>query len=87
MRTLFVTNLPADVDEAEIVSLFAQVGTVTDINLVRSRDTGRPRYAFVVMPNPTEAARALRDLDDLPWNHQRIVVRPAHEHQWPKTES
>ena len=40
---LFVGNLPFTASDADLEAHFAQAGTVETVNVVRERDTGRPR--------------------------------------------
>lgn len=77
---LFATNLPRTLSEADLVELFATVGAVKHVNLIRDRITGHSRgFAFITMPDPQEAERAIRDLDQLPMGNQRIVVCAARD--------
>jgi len=49
-KRLYVGNLPFSVTAEEIRTHFAPFGTVTDVNLVSDRETGRPRgFGFVDM--------------------------------------
>lgn len=83
---LFVGNLSHDTTDAEIRSLFSQVGAVESCRLITDRDTGRSRgYAFVQM-NSKDAAdavmqkfngqdlhgRALKINDARPQNENRV---------------
>ena len=79
--TIFATNLPGELNENDLEEAFGRFGEVEKISLIRNHDTGRSRgFAFIQMPDRREAERAIRNLDDLPWNHHRIIVRPAREH-------
>lgn len=47
---LFVTNLSYDVTEPELRELFLEVGRPTVINIMRDRETNKPRgFAFVTL--------------------------------------
>ncbi len=53
---LYVGNLPFDVDEAQLRTLFQEGGRgVGEVKIVTDRDTGRPRgFAFVEMASQAE---------------------------------
>ena len=60
MKKIYVGNLPFSATEDEVRDLFAQHGTVTSVNLITDRDTGRPRgFGFVEMEDIGEAVSAL----------------------------
>ena len=42
-RKLFVGNLPFETAETELEQLFARIGNVESVNVVRDQMTGRPR--------------------------------------------
>ncbi|MSQ28863.1 MAG: hypothetical protein EXR51_12135, partial [Dehalococcoidia bacterium] len=53
---LFVGGIPYATTEAELETLFSNHGSVSSVNLVRERETDRPRgFGFVDMPNDEEA--------------------------------
>lgn len=57
---LFVGNLSFNTTENELENAFAAHGTVTEVNLMLDRVTGRPRgFAFVTMSTPEEAQKAI----------------------------
>jgi RNA recognition motif-containing protein len=61
---LFVGNLSFQTTEQDLLSLFFEYGTVDTVSVVTDRDTGQPRgFAFVEMPNRTEAEAAIKALD------------------------
>jgi cold-inducible RNA-binding protein len=61
---LFVGNLSFQTTEQDLLSLFFEYGTVDTVSVVTDRDTGQPRgFAFVEMPNRTEAEAAIKSLD------------------------
>ncbi len=48
---LFVGGIPYATTEAELETLFSNHGSVSSVNLVRERETDRPRgFGFVDMP-------------------------------------
>jgi len=79
---IFATNLPRELTESDVAELFAKVGAVKDVNLIRDRITGRSRgFAFITMPNPKEAEKAICNLDRMPIDNHLITVCRASEHQ------
>ena len=60
---LYVGNLPYETTETELEGLFAQTGAVASVNVVRDRETGRPRgFAFVEMASEADAKNAIAQL-------------------------
>ena len=57
---IYVGNLAKSTTEAEIKPLFEQAGEVTDINLIKDRDSGESRgFAFVTMTDQVNADKAI----------------------------
>ena len=64
MKSIYVGNLPYTATEDALRQLFEQHGDVSAVNLVKDRETGRPRgFAFVEMANGDEAANAIKELN------------------------
>jgi RNA recognition motif-containing protein len=64
-RKLFVGNLPFSTDERRLQELFAAVGPVDTVNIVRDQMTGRARgFAFVEMQTDEAAQSAIQKLND-----------------------
>ncbi len=64
-KKIYVGNLPFSASDDEIRDLFGEFGTVTSVNLITDRDTGRPRgFGFVEMADGAdEAIQALNQKD------------------------
>ena len=59
-RKLYVGNLPYDTSDQDLHTLFAGVGTVESVNLMRDMATGRARgFGFVEMATDEEAQTAI----------------------------
>ena len=77
---LFVGNLSFNTTENELQDLFAGCGSVTDVNLITDRMSGRSKgFAFVTMSTPEEAqnaiaARILEEIKNQEWN--TIMAHP-----------
>ncbi|HRE28516.1 MAG TPA: RNA-binding protein [Anaerolineales bacterium] len=57
---LYVGNLAYSTSEAELRTLFAQAGTVTDVALIKDRDTGQSKgFAFVTLSSQAETEKAI----------------------------
>ena len=63
MKNLFVGNLGSEVTHEELRRLFEAYGQVVQVHIIRDRDTGTPRFAFVEMTNDAEAEKAIRALN------------------------
>lgn len=61
---MYVGNLSYDASDSEIRELFEAHGTVTDVFIVKDRESGRPRgFAFVSMENAEEMTAAIEALN------------------------
>ena len=61
---LFVGNLSFNTTENELQDMFAACGTVSDVNLITDRMSGRSKgFAFVTMGTPEEAQNAISTLN------------------------
>ncbi|MEN6434856.1 MAG: RNA-binding protein [Anaerolineaceae bacterium] len=75
---LYVGNLPFSTTEDELRTLFAQAGTVTDVALIKDRDTGRSKgFAFVTMTSQAEADQAVKTLNGASLGDRELKVNPA----------
>lgn len=75
---LLVRNLSRSTTEQEIRSLFSTHGSVTECDLVLDQKTGKSKgFAFVVMPNETEAKSAISTLHETRVAKNRIRVKIA----------
>ncbi len=61
---IYVGQLPFSVGEEELQELFSEFGEIASINVVKDRFSGRPKgFAFVDMPNNSEADTAIKTLN------------------------
>lgn len=75
---LFVGNLSYNVTENDLQDLFAQHGTVTDVNLMLDRMSGRSRgFAFVTMSSKEEADKATQALNGHSLDGRNLTVNEA----------
>lgn len=62
--SIHVGNLSFNVTEDQLREAFGQYGSVTSVNIIMDRDTGRPRgFAFVEMADGKEAATAIKEMN------------------------
>jgi cold-inducible RNA-binding protein len=78
---LYVGNLPFDVDEAQLRTLFGQDGRqVSEVKIIMDRDTGRPRgFAFVEMGSQADASGAISALNGTEVGGRALTVNEARD--------
>src|SRR5512142_230637 len=80
---LYVGNLSYDTTEDEIRNLFAQAGNVTEVALIKDRDTGTSKgFAFVTMGSQDEANTAIQQLNGRSLGNRELrvsIARPREE--------
>ncbi len=77
-KKLYVGNLSYDTTEAQIRELFAQVGEISEINMITDRDTGRPKgFAFVQMATDEAAQDAIRRFNGHSLDNRALTVNEA----------
>jgi cold-inducible RNA-binding protein len=75
---LYVGNLPYETTESDLQALFAAVGEVSTVNIVRDRATGQARgFAFVEMSDTEGAQRAIAELDQRDLGGRNLTVNEA----------
>ncbi len=81
---LYVGNLSFNSTENDIRDAFSPHGTVTSVNIITDRETGRPRgFAFVEMGSDAEAQAAMSALDgrDLDGRNLKVNVAQPRENR------
>src|SRR5512140_3183344 len=77
-RKLYVGNLPYEVGEAELQTLFAEAGSVETVTVMRDERTGRARgFAFVEMSSDEEAQKAIDQLNAREVGGRNLTVNEA----------
>jgi RNA recognition motif-containing protein len=57
---LYVGNMSYDTTEETLRTMFSEAGTVTEVNLIKDRDTQRPKgFAFITMASQADAQKAI----------------------------
>ena len=75
---LYVGNLSFNTEEQQIEQLFATLGEVSSVRLIRDRDTGRSRgFGFVEMATEAQGKAACEQLDQQDFEGRRLTVNEA----------
>lgn len=78
MANIYIGNLSYEASEEDLREAFGQYGQVASVNIIKDRQTGRPRgFAFVEMPDGKEAADAIKELNLHRINGRAITVNQA----------
>jgi RNA recognition motif-containing protein len=78
MTSIYVGNLSYTTTEDDLREAFAQYGRVSVVNIVKDRETGRPRgFAFVEMADGKEATTAIKELNLREISGRSITVDEA----------
>jgi RNA recognition motif-containing protein len=80
---LYVGNLPFASTAQDLEALFGQVGTVSVVEIIFDKFTGRSRgFAFVTMSSPDEAQKAVEKFHEFQLEGRALAVniaRPREE--------
>ncbi len=77
-KKLYVGNLSYNATEAQIRELFAQVGEITEVNVITDRDTGKSKgFAFVTMTSDEAAQDAIRRFNGHQMDDRALTVNEA----------
>jgi len=75
---LFVGNLSFNTTENQLQDLFAAHGTVTEVDLIMDKFTGRPRgFAFVTMESKEAAEAAIQAVNGQEVDGRALTVNEA----------
>ena len=75
---LYVGNLSYETTEDGLRNMFAKAGTVVTVDMIKDRDTGRPKgFAFITMTNQEEAESAIKMLNEKMLDDRAIRVNIA----------
>jgi cold-inducible RNA-binding protein len=75
---LYVGNLPFNVTEEDLRSMFVQAGNVISVSLIKDRDTGRSRgFAFVELSTQAEAEKAVSLFNNTQLDNRTLKVNLA----------
>ena len=75
---IYVGNMPYSTAEDDLRGLFGEHGAVTDVQIIMDRETGRSKgFAFVEMPNNSEADEAIKALNGANVGGRTLTVNQA----------
>lgn len=75
---IYVGNFAYEVTDQELRKAFEAHGTVSEVTLIRDRDTDRPKgFGFVEMPTASEAQAAIAGLNGKELHGRAITVNEA----------
>ena len=75
---MYVGNLSYDVTQEELQSLFEAHGAVTDVFIVKDRESGRPRgFAFVTMDTKESMQAAIEALNGQEFMGRELAINEA----------
>lgn len=75
-KNLYVGNLPFTTTQADLEQLFGQYGTVTKVQVIQDRETGRSRgFGFVEMSSGADEAVAA--MNGAEYQGRRLTVNEA----------
>ena len=75
---MYVGNLSYDASDSDLRELFEAHGTVTDVFIVKDRESNRPRgFAFVSMGTPEEMNAAIEGLSGEEFLGRAITINEA----------
>ena len=73
---MYIGNLSYNVRESDLRDVMEEFGTVDSVKLIIDRDTRRSKgFAFVEMPEDSEAQNAIRDLNGATYEGRQMVVK------------
>ena len=75
---IYVGNLSFETEEQQLEQLFAAIGEVASVRLIRDQATGRSRgFGFVEMKNDDQARAACDTLNESEFGGRRLTVNEA----------
>jgi len=75
---LYVGNLSFNTDEQQLEQLFATLGDVASVRLIRDHATGQSRgFGFVEMADSSQGRAACEKLDQQEFEGRRLTVNEA----------
>ena len=75
---LYIGNLNYNVKESDLRNVMEEYGAVASVKLITDRETRRSKgFAFIEMPDDTEAANAIKELNGAEYDGKVITVNVA----------
>jgi RNA recognition motif-containing protein len=77
---IYTGNLSYSTTEQDLRETYEAFGTVSKVNVISDRETGQSKgFAFVEMPNGSEAESAIKALNGRDLNGRSLKVNQAEE--------
>jgi RNA recognition motif-containing protein len=77
-KKLYVGNLSYDATEEDLQGLFAEVGPVMSVALIKDRSTGQSKgFGFVEMETPDAAQKAIEKYNNFAFKGRNLTVSEA----------
>jgi RNA recognition motif-containing protein len=81
-KKLYVGNLPYTMTENDLRSHFEQFGAVESVNIIKDRESGRPKgFGFVTMVNDADADASIEKQNGKELNGRSVTVSEARPPQ------
>ena len=75
---IYVGNLSYNVKESDLRQVMEEYGVVESVKLITDRETRRSKgFAFVEMPESSEASNAIKELNGAEYAGRPMVVKEA----------
>ena len=75
---MYVGNLSYNVKESDLRQVMEEYGVVESVKLITDRETRRSKgFAFVEMPESSEASTAIKELNGAEYAGRPMVVKEA----------
>jgi len=75
---LYVGNMNYDTTEEQLRTMFAEAGNVVSVDVIKDRDTGRPKgFAFIAMGSQDEATKAISMFNGKEVGGRQLTVNTA----------
>ena len=75
---MYVGNLSYNVKESDLGQVMEEYGVVESVKLITDRETRRSKgFAFVEMPESSEASNAIKELNGAEYAGRPMVVKEA----------
>jgi RNA recognition motif-containing protein len=85
---LYVGNMSYETTEQDLRTMFAEAGTVESVDVIKDRETGRPKgFAFITMGSQAEAEKAISLFNGKEVSSRALKVnlaRPREERPAPR---
>lgn len=79
-KELFLKNLPWSANEDSLTEFFGKYGEVSNVKIVKDRNTGKPRgIGFVEFSSVDEAKAAMEDADNIELDGRQITINYSND--------